>query len=140
MLLATKTLAAIEAAMQADQGATFRKHLGEYMPLAGDAFNPTHEDWRNHLGASLIGRKCERELWYSFHWATLTRHEGRMLRLFNRGHLEEPRFLAMFRMIGCTVYHQDDKGKQFRCIGHKRHFGGSLDAVLVNIPDLPPEE
>lgn len=137
MLLASKTLASIEAALVADQGATFRKYLGELMPLAGDAYNPTHDDWRNHLGASLIGRQCARELWYSFHWTTLKRFEGRMLRLFNRGHLEEPRFIALLKMIGCEVWQITHEGKQFRILGHKGHYGGSLDGVANNIPDLP---
>jgi len=39
MLLATKTLQAIEEALQKDQGAKFRGHLGELMPLAGDAYS-----------------------------------------------------------------------------------------------------
>lgn len=139
MHLATKTLAAIEEAFQKDQGATFRKFLGELMPQAADAFNPNHDDWRDHLGASLIGRECIRELWYSFRWATLKRFDGRMLRLFNRGHLEEPRFLAMLMMIGCQVWSVDANGKQFRISGHRGHFGGSMDGVALGIPDLPTE-
>jgi hypothetical protein len=137
MLLATKTLAAIEAAMQKDRGATFRKHLRALMPLAEDAYNEKDDPWRNHLGASLIGRECARELWYSFHWATLKKFDGRMLRLFNRGHLEEPRFVAMLLMIGCQVWQVDANGKQFRVTGHKGHFGGSMDGVVFDIPDLP---
>ena len=26
---------------------------------------------RQHLGASLIGKPCERALWYTFRWTTL---------------------------------------------------------------------
>lgn len=137
MLLATKTLQAIEEGFQKDQGATFRGFLGQMMPMAADAYSTKNEDWRPHLGASLIGRKCSRELWYNFHWTTRTRFDGRMLRLFNRGHLEEPRFVAMFLMIGCKVWQVDANGKQFRVTGHRGHFQGSMDAVVVGIPDLP---
>jgi len=139
MQIATKTLTAIESALAADQGAAFRGFLGKLMPLAGDAYSTKQDDWRDHLGASLIGRECARELWYSFHWATLKKFEGRMLRLFNRGHLEEPRFCALLEMIGCQVFQIDANGKQFRITGHKGHFGGSLDAVVIGIPDLPGE-
>ena len=137
MLIAHKTLAAIEEAFQKDQGACYRGWLGQLMPLAGDAYDTKDEPFRSHLGASLIGRECSRELWYSFHWATRKKFEGRMLRLFNRGHLEEPRFIALFKMIGCDFWQVDANGKQFRITGHKGHFGGSMDGVVRGIPDMP---
>ena len=137
--LATKTLAAINAALEADQGAKFRGILGTVMPLAGDAYSTKEDKFRSHLGASIIGRECAREIWYSFHWATANHFEGRMLRLFNRGHLEEPRFVALLLMIGCEVWQADENGKQFRISGYRGHYGGSLDAVIRGIPDLPDE-
>jgi hypothetical protein len=139
MQLATKTLQAIEEALQKDQGAKFKGLLGQLMPLAGDAYSTKEDDWRDHLGASLIGRECARSLWYSFRWATLKRFDGRMIRLFNRGHLEEPRFVALLVMIGCEVWQVNDVGKQFRIRGHRGHFGGSLDGVARGIPDIPNE-
>lgn len=139
MLIATKTLAAIESALASDQGAKFRGLLKDTMPLAGDAYDTKNEEFRTHLGASLIGRECDRELWYSFHWATSKQFDGRMLRLFNRGHLEEPRMIALLKMIGCEVWQHTAEGKQFRINGHRGHFGGSLDAVVKGIPDLPDE-
>lgn len=137
MRLATKTMLAIEDALQKDQGSSFREHLGNLMPLANDAYSTKEDPWRDHLGASVIGRECARELWYSFRWTTLKKFDGRMLRLFNRGHLEEPRFIAMLLMIGCQVWPTDADGTQIRISGHKGHFGGSLDGVAQGIPDLP---
>ena len=49
-----------------------------YEDVRGDGF-------REHLGASLIGKSCERALWFDFRWATVSRHEGRILRLFETG-------------------------------------------------------
>lgn len=134
--LAVATIAAINTALERDQGASFRKHLGEAMPHAKDAYDPESKPFRTHLGASLIGRECPRELWYSFRWAKEMVHEGCLLRLFNRGHLEEPRFIALLKMIGVQVWQADEAGKQFKMkAGH--HFGGSLDAVIKGIPEMP---
>lgn len=62
-----------------------------------------NDPFRAHLGGSMIGKECERELMYSFRWAKKPDFSGRMLRLFNRGHKEEFRFVAFLRMIGFDV-------------------------------------
>ena len=136
--LATKTYDLINSMIKADQGAKFRECLGKFMPHASDAFDPEVQTFRSHLGASMIGRECARDVWYGWRWAVKPSFEGRMIRLFNRGHLEEPRFLAMFLMIGCDVYQHDANGKQFRVSHAEGHFGGSGDGVVVNLPDLDP--
>lgn len=138
MIKATKTMAAIDAALEADQGAKFRGLLRGLMPLAEDAYRDEEDSYRTHLGASLIGRECAREIWYGWHWVTKPRFPGRILRLFNRGHLEEPRFVALLLMIGCEVWQHTEDGKQFRISGHRGHYGGSLDGVVRGLPDLPP--
>lgn len=104
---------------------------------------------RSHLGASLIGRACNRQLWYGFRWVAksdfskevdgeLRDDEPRMKRLFQRGHSEEDRFVTMLREIGCDVQTHDlslppdEKGepRQFKVSGVGGHFGGSLDAII----------
>lgn len=61
------------------------------------------ESHRTHLGASILGQSCARKVFYSWRWAYGTRHTGRMLRLFNRGHLEEDRVVQWLRLAGITV-------------------------------------
>lgn len=136
--LAYRTLEAIERHVRADQGATFRGHLAKVMPHIGDAYRAEKETFRTHLGSSVIGRPCLREIWYGFHWATPSDHEGRMQRLFNRGHMEEGRFIALMLTIGVQVFQQDANGKQFRISEFGGHFGGSGDGVVIDIPDLAP--
>lgn len=138
MIKATKTLEAIDKALRADQGARFRGLLRDLMPLAEDAYREEEDTFRTHLGASLIGRECAREIWYGWHWVTKPCFDGRILRLFNRGHLEEPRFVALLKMIGCEVWQHTENGKQFRISGHRGHYGGSLDGVVRGLPDLDP--
>lgn len=91
---------------------------------------------RPHLGASLIGRSCKRALWYSFRWVTPSDHSARLLRVFQRGHDEEPRLTKLLRDAGITVMTVDpETGKQF---GFKDgHFGGSMDGAAHNIPEAP---
>lgn len=93
--------------------------------------------WRHHLGASVIGKECMREIWFGFRWATRAVFKGRMLRLFNRGHMEEPRIVRDLRMIGVTVHEVDpETGEQFRIIDVDGHFGGSLDTIAYKVPGV----
>lgn len=50
--LPTPTLTAIYASYEAQQG----------------------DGFRNHLGASLIGKSCNRALWFDFRWVSPTGH------------------------------------------------------------------
>jgi len=95
--------------------------------------------FRNHLGASIIGRKCQRELWYTFRWAKQIRFKPRMVRLFERGNLEELRWQRWFKAMGVEVYTKHKNGKQFRVVDVYGHFGGSLDGMGKGIPDLPAQ-
>ena len=86
---------------------------------------------RKHLGASIIGHDCAAYSWNTFRWLKQENFEGRMLRLFNRGHLEEARFIKWLQLIGFTVWETDPKtNAQFKISGCNGHFGGSLDSVV----------
>lgn len=134
---AERTLDFIERSISFDQGATYRENLGKVISHIGDAYDPNNESFRSHMGASVIGKECSRAIWYDFRWFTKSSFNGRMIRLFNRGHLEEARFIAILLTLGCPVYQHDSKGKQFRVSDCYGHFGGSCDGIAFNIPDLP---
>lgn len=102
-----------------------------YETDAGDGF-------RVHLGASLIGKECERALWYDFRWATRARFPGRILRLFETGQLEEARLVRNLRRTGATVLDADpETGRQWQVEAHGGHFAGSLDAVAIGLLEAP---
>lgn len=136
--IASKTLIAIEASIYKDQGNEYRANLQRVLPHLGDAYRAEHDGHRSHMGASVIGQDCARHVWYNFRWVAKTQFSGRMLRLFNRGHLEEGRAIAALLTIGTQVYQQDENGKQFRVSDAGGHFGGSGDGVAINLPDLSP--
>lgn len=136
--LAINTMLAFDRMVQADQGKAFRGHLQRVLPHIGDAYRQDEDAHRSHMGASLIGQECPRAIWYDFRWVSGKNFEGRLMRLFNRGHLEEGRLIALLLTIGCQVFQQDENGKQFRVSHAEGHFGGSGDGVVIGVPDLPP--
>ena len=96
------------------------------------------DGFRSHLGASLIGKACERALWYDFRWTTKARFDGRVLRLFETGNREEERLVRNLRRTGATVLEVDpETGRQFRVQAHGGHFGGSLDGVAIHLLEAP---
>lgn len=93
---------------------------------------------RPHLGASQIGTECSRALWYQHKHMDQPVFDGRMIRLFETGDLEEDRFVRELRAIGCTVWEKDpDTGKQIRFTACSGHFALSLDGVVEGLPDAP---
>lgn len=137
---ASKTLALINEMMAADQGAAYRTWLGKVIPHMGDAYRGAESiPFRTHMGASTLGNKCQRQIFYGFRWTTKPHFDGRMLRLFNRGHLEEARFIALLLMIGCQIFQQDENGKQYRISDAGGHLGGSGDGIGLGLPDLQPD-
>lgn len=91
--------------------------------------------WR--IGAANIGRKCAREIFYTFRWVRKNTLPARMIRLYARGHLEELRFNTWLTQIDGTVYAEKDNGKPFLFSFCDGHLGGKLDAVVVGLPHLP---
>jgi len=100
--------------------------------------NQPQDCFRQHLGASLIGKSCRRALWYDFHGCTRPSFPGRVLRLFQRGQDEELTFAGDLRAIGCELHTvEPETGDQYRVTAHGGHFGGSLDGALHNLPEAP---
>lgn len=139
-MIAEKTIKLFEECIERDGGNTFRRNLGLVLPHIGDAYRDDEDGFRSHLGASLIGKTCGRELYYGFRWFLKVKFPGRVYRLFNRGHLEEGRLIALLLTAGIEVYQQDAKGNQFRISCYGGHFGGSGDGIGIGFPDLQTGE
>lgn len=135
---ATKTLEAIDNAIIADGGNAFRANLQKFLPTMDDAYRQGDGGFRRHLGASLIGRDCSRELQLKWRWATKKQIPPRIQRLFNRGHLEEARFLSLLNLIpGVKLYSVTEDGGQYKWSDFGGHYGSALDGVATGIPDIP---
>ena len=93
--------------------------------------------FRAHLGASVLGKPCARQVWYIFRWAHDVKHTGRMLRLFQRGDDEEIRFISILSKVKVLVENEDvHTHKQFSFSDFNGHFGGSIDGQVLY--DGPP--
>ncbi len=97
---------------------------------------------RRHLGASALGKKCDRQIWYGFRWAhSGEEFEPHMLRLFRRGHREEPEIVRIVRGIpDFEVWDAGDNGpykEAFRITFADGHGGGTADGGISGTPDYP---
>lgn len=124
----------INKCIEEDQGNAFRVALGQVLPQLEDAYQEKDIQFRSHMGASLLGKQCKRDIWYSFNWCKETYFTGRMIRLFNRGHLEEGRFMAMLMQAGINCWFKKEDGGQFAFHNCDGHYGGSLDIVIKGVP------
>ena len=105
----------------------------QYEDASVEIFSDGHRD---HLGASLIGDSCSRKLWYLFRWvkkpdfSSEKRTQGQVLRLFNRGHREEPSIIKILEKAGHRFEPVPEGQDQHRItLSCNGHFGGSMDNI-----------
>jgi hypothetical protein len=82
---------------------------------------------RPHLGCSLLGHSCDRWLWLSFRHAVIEKFNGRILRLFRRGQLEESQIVKDLKSIGIDIR---NTGPNQINVNFGSHVSGSLDGVI----------
>ena len=132
------TLKAIHDALDADKCGQFRQNLKMLLPKMEDAYRGEEKKFRSHQGASGIGSECDREVQLKWLWTSTSEFDPRILRLFNRGHLEEARFLSMLMCIpGVNLWYETEDGGQFKFNDHGGHYGSALDGVATGVPDIP---
>lgn len=87
------------------------------------------------IGASGIGEECVRSIWYDWRGFHNDTPEGRMLRLFQTGHLQESRVVQDLKDAGLEVWEVDaDTGKQWTYIAADGHFVCKPDGVVRGVP------
>jgi hypothetical protein len=95
------------------------------------------------ISVSTLAEECERKLFYDFRWVSQQEAiQGRTLRIFETGNVEEQRWIENLRMIGCEVVDQDGTDRDGNprqimveaCGGHVR---GYLDAEILGLPEAP---
>src|ERR1700744_3897651 len=80
-----------------------------------------------------LGHECDRKLWFDFRRASPAEQiEGRKLRIFDTGDIEERRILDDLRAIGCTISNEQER---VRFVGG--HVRGKIDAEALGVPEAP---
>jgi hypothetical protein len=96
------------------------------------------EEARTYLGASRLGVACERALQYEYAQAQVDygrETEGRMLRIFERGHAIEDSMVAWLRNAGFDLRTRDRNGEQFGFSVADGRLQGHVDGVIVGGPE-----
>lgn len=110
----------------------------------------TQGEMRGYLGLSQIGEPCSRKLWYDFRFCSKKEFPARVVRLFQRGHREEPIIIADLRKAGVKVFTPDEclemgysvvemknGERQVEVVAGYGHIKGHGDGLGINIPDAP---
>ncbi len=93
---------------------------------------------RQYLGASRLGVSCERALQYEYAQAPVDpgrEIEGRMLRIFERGHVNESSMVAWLRTAGFDLRTHKANGEQFGFSTANGRLQGHIDGVFVGGPE-----
>ena len=97
------------------------------------------------IGAAKAGTECARALWYDFRWTTKKVFTGRMLRLFQTGHIEEARMVANLRAAGVNVLDVDPNAinektgqpRQWELTDATGHIVCRMDGALIGVKEAP---
>jgi hypothetical protein len=93
---------------------------------------------RDYLGASRLGVSCERALQYEFAKAPVDsgrETEGRILRIFERGHVMEDSMITWLRHAGFDLRTRKANGEQFGFSALDGRLQGHIDGVIAAGPD-----
>jgi hypothetical protein len=87
------------------------------------------------LGSSFIGEECVRQIWLEWRGFAREPFEGRMLRLFETGHLQEARVVEDLRRAGFAVWDKREDGRQYEFTDATGHFITKVDGVIKDVPE-----
>ncbi len=111
------------------------EYLSQLIDLAVQRREAAQEP-RKYLGASMLGNSCQRAIQYQFfNTPKDTPFSGRILRIFERGHMGEDAFAAWLRLAGFDLRTHKEDGRQFGFSVADGDIRGHCDGVFVNGPD-----
>ena len=98
--------------------------------------NPPQQ--RVYLGGSVVGRECERQLWFDFRWVLQNHFDADTLARFADGHASEKTISDRLKAIqGVTLWAENEKGEQYGFEELGGHLRGHLDGVIKGLLQAP---
>lgn len=96
-----------------------------------------HDDWESvGVPAGDIGLPCDRQIWLAFRRASQPEDiNWKKRRIFERGNIEEERLIDLLRLIGCTVW-----GEQDRVRAAGGHLRGKIDGRVLGLLEAAKTE
>lgn len=104
-----------------------------YAAIEKEKVNP--DLYLGRLGSSYIGEECVRQIWLNWRGFARGQFDGRMLRLFETGHLQEARIVDDLRRAGLAIWDKHPDGWQYEFIDETGHLITKLDGVAKDIPE-----
>lgn len=121
---------AIDSAVEKDPGA-WRQTVARVLETMDD-WRRGNEPERSHLGGSVVGVGCGTRVALDYRKASVDKPNGRLIRLFNRGHMEEARLVAALTVAGIKCKTVSKHGGQISY--ELQGVRGSVDGV-ARLPD-----
>ena len=94
------------------------------------------ENPRPYLGASSIGDKCSRKLWYRFRWCKEV-FDATTLKKFRDGHISEDTVIAQLKLNKSLTVIDRENGQQVGFSDIDGHFSGHLDGEIEGLAEAP---
>lgn len=93
---------------------------------------------RGYLGASSLGHKCERMLWYQFNGHPREAMKRGGIMATEDGHRTEAVVVERLKLVpGIQIYTQDENGEQFGFTKFDGKFQGHYDGVIQGLLQAP---
>ena len=95
------------------------------------------QEKRTYLGGSRVGVECDRQLQFEFFNTPKDPgkdFDGRILRVFERGHWAEAAMVRWMRLAGVEILTHAPNGEQFGFSEHNGLFQGHCDGIITGGP------
>lgn len=93
---------------------------------------------RDYIGASIIGTKCDRALFYTKERVEVDSPTHRVLRIFEFGDVVELLVVKWLRQVGWIVYDEDPRtNDQLLIRAHDRAYQGHVDGIISSVSLMP---
>ena len=96
------------------------------------------EPLRPYLGASSLGKPCDRALWYAFRWALESRLSAKAIKAIADGHQGERVMAERLRAVPrIQLWTEEESGQQIGFEDLNGHLRGHVDGVIEGLLQAP---